>query len=139
MGTARPIILRPAEIPARERGGGVKSIPIVTRLTGATTFINGLTIFAPDAGVQLHFHNCDESVMLLEGHAIAEIDGAEYTVQPGDVSFIPRGIHHRFRNASESEAMTIMWTYGSIHADRTIVSTGENHAIDDEHGTVFIV
>lgn len=129
----RPIILHPSDIPARERGGGVTTIPLVTRHTGATRFINGFTLFAPGAAVQLHYHNCDESVLLLEGAAVAEIDGAEYAVRPGDVSFIPTGIHHRFRNASGTEAMKIMWTYASIDADRTIVATGENRKIDDEH------
>lgn len=134
MSAAQPIILRPSCIPARERGGGVTTIPLVTRHTGATSFINGLTRFAPGAAVQLHYHNCDESVLLLEGEAIAEIDGEIYMIQPGDVSFIPSGIHHRFRNASNSETMKIMWTYASIDADRTIVATGENRKIDDEHG-----
>jgi len=44
---ARPAaILRPSEIPARERGGA-RTIPLVTRKVGATAFINGITIFEP--------------------------------------------------------------------------------------------
>ena len=138
MGKPHHIILRPTEIPARERGNGIKTIPLVGRHTGATRFINGLTVFPPGAAVPLHFHNCDESVLLIEGQAIAEIDGAEYDVRSGDVTFIPTGIHHRFRNASVSTSMTIMWTYGSVNADRTIVATGENRRIDDEHGSAFM-
>jgi quercetin dioxygenase-like cupin family protein len=129
----KAVVLRPSEIPARQRGGGAKTIPLVTRRTGATSFINGITIFEPNAAIPLHFHNCDESVLMLEGSAIAEIDGVEVPVNAGDTSFIPAGIPHRFRNVSTTEGMRILWTYASINATRTIVATGETRSIDDEH------
>lgn len=126
-------VLRPSEIPARVRGGGAKTIPLVTRHTGSTSFINGMTIFEPGAAIPLHFHNCEESVLLLEGNAIAEIDGAEHPVSAGDVTFIPAGVPHRFRNTSADNGMTILWTYASIDATRTLVGTGDTRPIDDEH------
>ncbi|MEP9377468.1 cupin domain-containing protein [Aquabacter sp. CN5-332] len=126
-------ILRPSEIPARERGGGAKTIPLVTRKTGARDFINGITIFEPNAAIPLHSHNCDESVMLLEGHAIAEIDGVQHEVEPGDTTFIPANLPHRFINKSSTEGMKILWIYASVDATRTIVATGDTRSIDDEH------
>ncbi|TCT04580.1 cupin domain-containing protein [Aquabacter spiritensis] len=126
-------ILRPSEIPARERGGGAKTIPLVTRRTGATSFINGITIFAPKAAIPLHSHNCDESVMLLEGRAIAEIDGVAHEVEAGDTTFIPANIPHRFINRSDSEGMKILWIYASVDATRTLIETGDTRTIDDEH------
>lgn len=130
---SKPVVLRPSDIPARQRGGGAKTIPLVTRATGSTSFINGITIFEPGAAIPLHFHNCEESVLLLEGHAMAEIDGVEFEVKPGDVSFIPANIPHRFRNMSETEGMKILWTYASVDATRTLVETGDTRSIDDEH------
>lgn len=130
---ARPMLLRPSDIPARQRGGGAKTIPLVTRRTGSTSFINGITIFEPGAAIPLHFHNCEESVLLLEGNCIAEIDGVDYAVKPGDVTFIPAGLPHRFRNTSATEGMKILWTYASVEATRTIVATGDTRSIDDEH------
>lgn len=130
---AESAVLRPDTIPARQRGGGAKTIPLVTRATGSTSFINGITIFAPGAAIPLHYHNCEESVLLLEGEAIAEIDGCEHSIRPGDVSFIPAGVPHRFRNVSATEGMKILWTYASIDADRTLVETGDCRKIDDEH------
>ncbi|MEW6257655.1 MAG: cupin domain-containing protein [Pseudomonadota bacterium] len=127
------VILRPSEIPARERGGGAKTIPLVTRRTGARDFINGITIFAPNAAIPLHSHNCDESVLMLEGNAIAEIDGVQHAVSAGDVTFIPANIPHRFINRSDSEGMKILWTYASIDATRTLVETGDTRSIDEEH------
>lgn len=127
------VILRPSEIPARERGGGAKTIPLVTRRTGARDFINGITIFAPKAAIPLHSHNCDESVLMLEGNAIAEIDGVRHDVTAGDVTFIPANIPHRFINRSDTEGMKILWTYASIDATRTLVETGDTRSIDEEH------
>jgi quercetin dioxygenase-like cupin family protein len=130
-------VFRPSEIPAVARGGGVTSIPLLTRRTGSTSFINGMTIFPPGGSVPLHKHNCEESVLLLEGNAIAEIAGEEHEVARGDVTFIPEGVHHRFRNASDVQEMKIMWTYASVDADRTIIATGETRRIDDEHAAPF--
>lgn len=128
-----PKIFRPSEMPAVARGGGVRTIPLLTKRTGARSFINGLTIFPPEGSVPLHKHNCDESVLLLHGRAVAEIGGEDYEIAEGEVTFIPEGVHHRFRNVSQTREMKILWTYASIDADRTIIATGETRRIDDEH------
>lgn len=130
----QPKIFRPSQIQAVARGGGVRTIPLLTRTTGARRFINGITIFPPNGSVPLHKHNCDESVFLVEGEAIAEIAGKDYAIARGEVTFIPEGVHHRFRNISQTNEMKILWTYASIDADRTIIATGETRRIDDEHG-----
>jgi len=127
-------IIRPSQLTARERGGGVRTIPLVTRAHGATTFINGITIFDPGAAVSLHCHNCEESVVILEGHAIVEINGREFDMDPQETTFLPANVPHRFRNASNTESMRIFWTYASINASRTIVATGETRRIDAEYG-----
>lgn len=129
----QPAVLRPAAIPARARGGGARTIPLVTRKVGSTGFINGITIFEPGAAVPMHSHNCEESVVILAGRAIAEIDGVEYEVGPEDTTFLPANIPHRFRNASQTEPMRMLWTYASIDATRTLIETGATHSIDDEH------
>ena len=130
-----PRIFHPSEIPAVARGGGVKTIPLLTRKTGAKSFINGVTIFPPNGAVPLHKHNCDESVLLLKGNAMAQIAGEEHEVFEGDVTFIPEGVHHCFRNISRTEDMKILWIYASVDADRTIIATGETRRIDDEHSS----
>jgi quercetin dioxygenase-like cupin family protein len=128
-------ILRPSEMPAHARGGGARTIPLVTRAIGSASFINGITEFEPGAAIPFHSHNCEESVMLLEGEAIAEIDGVDHPLQAGDVSFIPPGVPHRFRNLSDSKGMKILWTYATVDATRTLVETGETRPIDAEHHT----
>jgi quercetin dioxygenase-like cupin family protein len=129
------VVLRSAEIPARARGGGASTIPLVSQQVGAKDFLNGITKFGPGSAIAEHFHNCDEAVLVISGSAVAHIDGVAHHVEAGDTSFIPAGIHHYFENASNTEEMHIFWTYASVDATRTIVATGVTTRIDEEHGT----
>ncbi len=72
--------------------------------------------------------------MVLEGQAVAEIDGLEQALGVTDTSWIPAGTPHRFRNASTTDRMRIYWAYASIDATRTVVATGVTTRIDEEHG-----
>ncbi|MBB4231046.1 quercetin dioxygenase-like cupin family protein [Rhizobium mongolense] len=95
--------------------------------------INGITAFDPGASIGLHRHNCEESVMVLDGEAIAEIDGVRHRLGANDTTWIPANVPHRFINASDSQPMRIFWIYASIDATRTMIATGEERAIDAEH------
>lgn len=130
-----PAILRSEAITPRRRVGGATTLPMVTRGVGAKDFLTGITRFPPGAAIPEHFHNCDESVLVLRGSAVAHIDGDEHAVHAGDSSFIPAGIPHFFQNASAAEELHIFWTYASVDADRTIVATGVTTRIDEELGT----
>jgi putative monooxygenase len=55
-----------------ERGGGVRTWYLVTVEHWATEFLTGITEFNPGASLAPHFHNCQESVTVLEGTAIFE-------------------------------------------------------------------
>lgn len=127
-----PAILRPDELPVNDRGNGARTIPLVTRGCGSTSMINGITAFDPGAKIGIHFHNCEESVMILEGEAIAEIDGNRYPLKAGDTTWIPANVPHRFLNESD-RPMRIFWTYATVDATRTMVATGIEQSIDDEH------
>ena len=132
MAKAKPAILRPDELPVNDRGNGARTIPLVTRRCGSTSVINGITAFDPGARIDLHFHNCEESVMILEGDAVAEIDGERHDLRAGDTTWIPANVPHRFVNESD-RVMRIFWTYATIDATRTIVETGAESSIDAEH------
>jgi putative monooxygenase len=127
-------IMAPSDIAVRERGGGARTTPFVNARIGSRKTLSGITEFDPGAAIPLHFHNCEETVLLLSGQGVAEIDGEEFPVGPLHVSWIPPGIPHCFRNTSQTEKMRIYWTYASIDADRTIVATGVTTRIDEEHG-----
>ncbi|MFJ7212959.1 aldehyde dehydrogenase family protein [Amycolatopsis sp. NPDC098790] len=128
-----PAVLRPAALPSHDRGGGASTVQLVTRAVGARTFLNGTTHFDGGAGIPLHTHNCPESVVILEGSAIVEIDGVEHRLERFDTTYVDAGTPHRFRNASATEPMRILWTYASVDATRTLVETGVTTRVDAEH------
>ena len=125
-------ILDPKGVPPKNRGGGIRTVPLVTSRTGSTAMLNGVTTLDPGAAVPLHIHNCEESVLVLSGTGRVHIDGVETDVEPGLTTWIPTGVPHFFRNTSSTESMSIFWTYASIDANRTIVATGVTTRIDEE-------
>ncbi|SDM48334.1 Cupin domain protein [Cryobacterium flavum] len=130
-----PRILVPAALPARDRGNGASTVALVTKAIGADTFLNGLTTFEPGAAIGHHSHNCIESVVVVQGEAVVNIDGVETRLSTFDTTFVPADIPHHFRNASLVNPMRILWTYGSADATRTMVDTGVTGRIDGEdHG-----
>jgi putative monooxygenase len=125
-------ILRPDDLPVNDRGNGARTIPLVTRKCGSTSLINGITAFEAGAKIGLHFHNCEESVLILEGEAIAEVDGTRHHLKAGDTTWIPPNVPHRFLNESDS-LMRIFWTYADVNATRTMTATSVEQTIDEEH------
>lgn len=115
-----------------ERGSGVRTSHLVTRGVGARAFLNGITTFAPGAVLPYHWHDCEESVLVLEGYAVCETPAGARRLAVRDVTWIPAGVVHRFRNASRREVMRIFWTYGSAEASRTIAETGETTRVEGE-------
>ena len=130
--TRKAAILRPDQLPVNDRGNGARTIPLVTRKCGSTSMINGITAFEPGAKIGVHFHNCEESVMILEGEAVAEIDGTRHHLKAGDTTWIPSNTPHRFLNESD-KLMRIFWIYADINATRTMVASGVEQTIDEEH------
>ena len=131
--THKPVVLRPSEQPMANRGGGARTIPMVTPGCGSTQLLNGFTLFEPGAAIGMHFHNCEESVLMVEGDAIATIDGVEYELTVGDTTWLPPNVPHYFRNASDTKPMRIFWIYASVEATRTLVETGDTRPIAAEH------
>ena len=43
--------------------------------------ISGITIIPQNKSINLHYHNCEEAVMILEGTAIAEINKKKYILK----------------------------------------------------------
>jgi quercetin dioxygenase-like cupin family protein len=126
-------VLRPNAIASHDRGGGACTTPLVLPSIGATGFINGITEFSPGAEIPFHSHNCEESVVLLEGEAYLDIAGEVHELTPLDTTFIPPNVPHRFRNRSQVAGMKILWIYASVNATRTLVDSGETRPVAAEH------
>lgn len=127
-------VLRPSEVKTHDRGGGASTTPLVGPSVGAAAFINGITSFGPGTAIPFHSHNCEESVMLLEGDAMLDIEGQESVrLRPLDTTWLPPDLPHRFRNLSDSQPMKIFWTYARVDATRTLTETGATNYVSAEH------
>ena len=73
------LLLHPNEIGSIDRGAGVKTTPLVGKWNCEHNAVTtGITTFESGKGIPLHYHNVEETVMVLEGVA---------TVIMGDDSF----------------------------------------------------
>ncbi|ULR52656.1 cupin domain-containing protein [Streptomyces deccanensis] len=127
------LIVNPDEVERFDRGGGVATLPYVGKWNSETSVITtGQTLFQPGTGLPLHSHNVEESVLILEGEATAEIDGEFFELEPGQATWVPAGVPHRFLNRGVG-VMRIYWVYGGRDVTRTITATGETFAHLSEH------
>lgn len=127
------VLLKPEDLPTYERGGGARTTPLVNKEVGTQSFITGYTRFEGGAVIPFHSHNCQESVVLMEGRAVMDIDGLHCELKAHDVTFIPPNVPHRFRNLSQTEPMKILWIYENTSATRTLTETGVTAPVSAEH------
>ena len=117
-------IIRITQVKSIDRGPGVKGMPLVTSEIGAQRISTGITEFEDGAEIALHYHNCEEQILIIEGNATAEINGVYHSLSTFDSAFVPEGTPHRFMNRS-GKMMKFLWIYGSADVKRTLVATGK--------------
>ena len=104
---------------------GVATIPYIGKWNCATNLVTtGQTRFQVGTGLPLHSHNVEETVLILAGLATAQIGDDHVDLVPGQATWIPAGVPHRFFNRGDS-VMSIYWVYGGRDVTRTITETGE--------------
>ena len=116
-------------------GGGLHTWKLMTEDTGGTFFMfedlmkNGKT-------TPLHRHpEADETVYVLEGEIVINVDGEEHRVGPGGVTFTPKGTPHALLVCSDYARLLTMQTPG---IGQPFYRGASEPAIDDTSDTVDI-
>ncbi len=126
-------ILRYAETPIDAGDPGVAARRLVNQAMGSRSITMGISTFEPGAGIFLHTHPCEETVVVLDGEAMAELDGEVVTLRQYDTSFVPPRVPHRFWNASD-RPMTMCYFYPMTDGlTRDPVNPEDAHGHQDAH------
>lgn len=134
--TAPNLLIRPDQVEPFDRGNGVATIPYVGKWNCETNCVTtGQTTFQVGTGLPMHSHNVEESVLILDGLATAEIGDESFDLVAGEATWVPAGVPHRFFNRGETE-MRIYWVYGGRDVTRTMTATGETfeHLSENDRG-----
>ena len=115
-----PRVIRREEVESLQRAPGVSVASSVTKEVGATEISSGITTFQAGTSNTTHYHNAEESVIVIEGEGLMVIDGKEHIVHPNDAAFISPGAHHSIANHG-NQPFKISWTYASINWSTTPV------------------
>ena len=59
----------------------------------------GVTVIQPGGWLQRHFHSFEESLYVLDGELLWELDGRAHRLAKGDFGLIPVGVWHALGNA----------------------------------------
>jgi quercetin dioxygenase-like cupin family protein len=114
MGTAQAIIRQDGD---GEQlwfaGGGVFTIKASADETnGAFTLFEDRVVRGKTTPMHLH-PDLDETIYMLEGELLVDIDGEQHRVGPNGVFVAPRGVPHAFLITSETARLLCLQTPGS--------------------------
>jgi 2-dehydro-3-deoxyglucarate aldolase/4-hydroxy-2-oxoheptanedioate aldolase len=110
-----------AAAPRSEIAAGVSFECQVGGHNGARRLTTGLVTFVPEVGLPYHTHPFSESITLLRGEVMVEVEGRCYELGLLDNIVIPREIAHAARNLSEREPAVLHIAMASDHPTRVLV------------------
>ena len=116
-------VIRLAEAPVYELAANAQFRDLFAKRLGSSGICGGYGRFAPGSSLPCHFHGYDESITIVEGRAVCQVAGKEYSVGDYDSVSVPTGRPHRFLNRSDAP-MAMIWVYAGDEPDRVIVDAG---------------
>ena len=102
---------------------GVRFECLVGSHNQARNLTTGLVTFDANAVLPYHTHPFSESITLLTGKAVVEVEGRCYELERLDNVVIPRGIAHLARNSSAKEPAVFHIAMATDQPTRDLVDT----------------
>jgi mannose-6-phosphate isomerase-like protein (cupin superfamily) len=124
---AKPKLTRIDHEPTEEMPGRRgKRLPLVGPVDGARNVDVHINILNVDSGPgPTHYHAHSENIyIVLDGMVEVTIEGRKYIAKPGDVAFIPPGVHHSAGTTGDKPARII-----EIYAPPIATSSGRDFQI----------
>ncbi len=117
------VMSKPGSGPQFDIAPGIKFDCLVGAHNQARNLTTGLVTFAPGAVLPCHRHTFGESITLLRGRALVDVEGRCYEIGPLDNVTIPRGIAHRVTNLSRMAPAVFHIALASAEPARELVTT----------------
>jgi 2-dehydro-3-deoxyglucarate aldolase/4-hydroxy-2-oxoheptanedioate aldolase len=107
--------------PKMEIDRGVGFECLVGAHNNAKNLTTGIVRFAPGAQLAYHKHTFTESVTLLEGLAVMDVEGRRYVILPMDNLVIPPGLAHYVKNTSPNREAVFHIAMPTANPSRELV------------------
>jgi quercetin dioxygenase-like cupin family protein len=124
-----PYIIRAGDAPSYSPANhtGTKNYRLVGKHNGARYMEIALGDIERHAGSPAHAHpDLEQAVYILEGEAIAGVDGVDHHVRAGDMMFFPARVFHDIRALTERIKLLVIYSppYGEdpakvMHSPKT--------------------
>src|SRR6476620_2531481 len=100
---------------------GVLFEALVGAHNGAKGLTTGIVRFAPGVKLAYHTHPTTESIVLLEGSAVVDVEGRQYRLSPLDNVVIPPGVPHGVENLSAERETRLHVTFPTATPSRELL------------------
>lgn len=97
---------------------GIVFEALVGAHNGAKNLTTGVVRFAPSAQLAYHTHPTSESIVLLKGSAMIEVEGRRYRLFPLDNVVVPPGVPHGVENLLTDEETLLNVTFPTTTPSR---------------------
>jgi quercetin dioxygenase-like cupin family protein len=114
------------ETPVRRTPNGPVSMPLVNKNSCGSRLTIGTVTFPAGFAVELHRHNCNETVMVLAGDCEVEIEGKRTALKPMDSVHVQMGAWHCFRSTGPTP-FTLLTVYDHEAVERIFKSGATVH------------
>jgi quercetin dioxygenase-like cupin family protein len=102
---------------APEQSGGVARRTFVSAAVGSRGLSTGTDTLAPFARTPFHQHPCSEAITVLEGEAVASIDGCIHRLGKLDCIHVPAFAPHEIANPSGVQEAVLHWALAFPHPE----------------------